>query len=75
MNEFADQRLKVMADQLVQVFESVTSCLAFLSIIMLFNRFYTGDKQKEEKSDEIGDLKLEAQQVKEFNRNSVTWQK
>ena len=34
---------------------------------MIFNRFYTGNKQKEEKKDEIGDLKLEAQQVKEFD--------
>ena len=42
---------------------------------MVYNHFYTGNKQKEEKKDKIGDLKLEAQQVKEFDGNLTMWQK
>ena len=64
MIKWADQKFKAMADQTFQVFESITYSLVFLIIIMIFNRFYTVDEQKEEKKDKIRDLKLEAQQVK-----------
>ena len=42
---------------------------------MLFNRFHTGHKTKRGEKDEIGDIKLEAQQVKKFDGNLATWQK
>ena len=75
VNKLADRRFKAMADQIVQVFETITYSLVFLIIIMMFDHFHTGNKQKEDKKDEIGDLKLEAQRVREFDENLATWQK
>ena len=54
MNEFVDQRFRAMADQTVQAFESITYSLVFFIIIMIFNRFYTANKQKEEKRTKSG---------------------
>ena len=63
MNKFADQRFRAMADQTVQVFESIKHSLVFF---IYYNDFkpLLHCKQMKGKKDEIGDLKLEAQRVK-----------
>ena len=58
VNEFEDQRFRAMADQTVQVFESIMYSLVFLIMIMFINPFILQTNKKRRKGQIIYNLKL-----------------